>query len=282
MKGLFIGLTTIDIIHYVTAEPEANEKISAADTKVFTGGPAANAAVAFSKLGGKAELVSPAGDSIFTSIAQKELDAYSVRLHNFSRHTGSDPVIASVIVNTLTGNRTVVGVKPQAEEPEPCFETPSIIPDVVLIDTYFNGTAKKYLEWARGHNALVVLDGGSWKPTLDIVLPYVDYAICSEDFRAPGCTAQSETALYLHDFGIETLCFTRGEKPIHVYEQGRGMKEFPVERVLQVTDTLGAGDIFHGAFCFYIVQTRMDFFESLASAAKTAASSIQSFGPRDW
>ncbi|PMB30496.1 ribokinase, partial [Fischerella thermalis CCMEE 5319] len=45
-------------------------------------------------------------------------------------------------------------------------------------------------------------------------------------------------------------------------------------------DTLGAGDIFHGAFCHYVL--RENFLDALASAAKIAAFSCQFFGTRRW
>jgi sugar/nucleoside kinase (ribokinase family) len=43
---------------------------------------------------------------------------------------------------------------------------------------------------------------------------------------------------------------------------------------------MGAGDVFHGAFCHYIIQ--QDFTEALASATNIAADSCQFFGTRQW
>jgi sugar/nucleoside kinase (ribokinase family) len=48
--------------------------------------------------------------------------------------------------------------------------------------------------------------------------------------------------------------------------------------VIKAVDTLGAGDIFHGAFCHYILQ--QDFPTALSNAAKVAARSCESFGTR--
>ncbi|NET50891.1 MAG: sugar kinase, partial [Merismopedia sp. SIO2A8] len=45
-------------------------------------------------------------------------------------------------------------------------------------------------------------------------------------------------------------------------------------------DTLGAGDIFHGAFCHYILQ--QNFTESLVAAAEIASNSCKFFGTRRW
>jgi sugar/nucleoside kinase (ribokinase family) len=43
---------------------------------------------------------------------------------------------------------------------------------------------------------------------------------------------------------------------------------------------MGAGDVFHGAFCHYIL--RQNFIESLAAATKIASHSCQFFGSRQW
>jgi sugar/nucleoside kinase (ribokinase family) len=49
---------------------------------------------------------------------------------------------------------------------------------------------------------------------------------------------------------------------------------------IKPVDTLGAGDIFHGAFCHYILQN--DFPVSLERAAEIASLSCTSLGTRAW
>jgi sugar/nucleoside kinase (ribokinase family) len=49
---------------------------------------------------------------------------------------------------------------------------------------------------------------------------------------------------------------------------------------VQAVDTLGAGDIFHGAFCHYIL--RENFPTALKQAAHIASFSCQFFGTRRW
>jgi sugar/nucleoside kinase (ribokinase family) len=46
-------------------------------------------------------------------------------------------------------------------------------------------------------------------------------------------------------------------------------------------DTLGAGDVFHGAFCYYFAQTG-DFAGSLQAASRVAAVSCRYFGAMRW
>lgn len=321
MNGLFFGLSTVDIVHYVERDPQANEKATALSTCVFCGGPAANAAITFARLGGRAEFISWVGTHPVAAVVHDELAQYGVVLHDLqnlngaaeSQHSGAQtaaqngddgrtrqdepPVVASAIVNVSNGDRTVVGVKPQAQrEVRTALPEPSARPDVVLLDSYFNAQARSYALWARRNGVPVVLDGGSWKESLPDVLPLVDYAICSERFRAPGCDTTHATARFLFAQGVAVVCFTRGEKPILVFERGlhgtpednqssdlRHAERFvDVPAVTAVRDTLAAGDIFHGAFCYYLVHGKGNLDAVLSRAAEVAARSVQVHGPRNW
>jgi sugar/nucleoside kinase (ribokinase family) len=64
------------------------------------------------------------------------------------------------------------------------------------------------------------------------------------------------------------------------FSNGHSMGEIPVP-ASTVIDTLGAGDIFHGAFCYYYVRGQA-FRDPLTLASKVAAASVGSFGTRNW
>ena len=122
------------------------------------------------------------------------------------------------------------------------------------------------------------MDGGSWKPGFEAVLRHADYAICSANFLPPSCQTQADLVYYLQGLGIPQIAITQGEQPIRYWtasEQG----ELAVPTI-QAVDTLGAGDIFHGAFCYFILQS--SFPEALHQAAQVAASACESFGTRAW
>lgn len=52
--GIFADLATLDVIHRIDAPPDPDQKITARAQFIAAGGPAANAAVTFSALGGDA------------------------------------------------------------------------------------------------------------------------------------------------------------------------------------------------------------------------------------
>jgi sugar/nucleoside kinase (ribokinase family) len=131
---------------------------------------------------------------------------------------------------------------------------------------------------AKANNIPVVIDGGSWKPGFEKVLPFVDYAICSANFHPPNCHTTAEVFTYLSQIGIPDIAMTQGEKPIQFLAEGK-IQALEVPQI-QAVDTLGAGDIFHGAFCHYILG--QNFTEALAAAAKVATQACQYFGSRQW
>ena len=80
--------------------------------------------------------------------------------------------------------------------------------------------------------------------------------------------------------GITRFAVTRGANPIKVQDHGTAY-EIPVPKVNAV-DTLGAGDIFHGAFCWFILQKGENFQSALTKAVSVASLSCQFSGTREW
>jgi hypothetical protein len=69
--GVFVGLSTIDVVYSVDEFPTPNSKTVASDQDVFVGGPATNASVTFAHLGGRARLVSVVGRHLLASVIRE-------------------------------------------------------------------------------------------------------------------------------------------------------------------------------------------------------------------
>ncbi|MBW4445891.1 MAG: sugar kinase [Spirirestis rafaelensis WJT71-NPBG6] len=277
--GLFVGLVTLDLIYLAESAPKNNQKIVAADYTVAAGGPATNAAVTFSHLGNQARVLGMLGSHPMTQLIRGDLDNYKVAIADLDNNATEPPPVSSIIVTQSTGDRAVVSinaVKAQAK----CESIPPDIlqnVDIVLMDGH-QMKVGAIAQIAKSQNIPVVIDGGSWKPGFEEVLPFVDYAICSANFFPPGCHTSQEVFAYLNKINIPHIAITHGEKPIEYLWEGKtGTIVVPK---IQPVDTLGAGDIFHGAFCNYIL--RESFPDALAQAANIAAYSCQFFGTRRW
>jgi sugar/nucleoside kinase (ribokinase family) len=285
--GLFVGLITLDFIYLTDQHPQPNEKIVATDYLSCAGGPATNAAVTFSGLGNQAIWLGALGQHPITQLIYSDLNQFNLKIVDLVTDSPNSPPVSSIIVNFQTGDRTVISInaiKSQLSEKidRELLDSLDNI-DLVLIDGHQILISEQISQIARQKNIPVVLDGGSWKPGLEKVLPYIDYAICSAKFYPPDCHDQQQVFAYLSKFNIPHIAISAGEKPLEYYAQGE-LRQISIQPV-KVLDTLGAGDILHGAFCHYLLENIQhdDYFSlALEKATQIASKSCQYFGPRQW
>lgn len=284
--ALFIGISTIDVVYRVDTFPAANTKIAAASQEIFAGGPATNAAIAFQHLGGHATLISALGRHALTSAITAELAQYGVTHRDLAPAHQVAPPIAAITVNAA-GERNVISAWPARITPPPAEIDESLLShtSIVLVDGHSMQAAQTWAAAAQARNIPVVLDAGSWKPGTPELLAQIDTAICSADFHPPGCFTEDDVILYLRDTGVPRIAITHGPDPIRFIEaessdsiQTTGHIRVPP---VHAVDTMGAGDIFHGAYCYYAA-TGLSFQQSLRQAAAIAAASCAQAGPRAW
>ncbi|OWY69366.1 ribokinase [cyanobacterium TDX16] len=278
--GLFVGLTTLDFVYLAPSPPTNNQKIVASDYIVAAGGPATNAAVTFSYLGNRSTLLGTVGNHPITQLIKADLATYGVAIADLAPSQTEPPPVSSIIVSQDTGERAVVSINAVKNQVTPEFIPENILEgvDIVLIDGHQMLVGEAIASLAKANSIPVVIDGGSWKSGFEKVLSLADYAICSANFHPPSCHNIEEVISCLSQMGISNIAITQGENPIQFLAEGK-IKSLEIPRI-KLIDTLGAGDIFHGAFCHYILQ--QNFTEALGAAAKIAARSCQSFGSRQW
>lgn len=273
MHGLFVGLMTLDCIYQAQRPPQANEKLVAQMAMMAAGGPATNAAVAFSALGGTATVMAAVGQHPVTTLLRDDLAQVGVNLEDLTPQRQPPPPLSSIVVSTESGERAVISrnaVGLQVEQ-QP-VDLANI--DVVLIDGHQMALGQQIAQAAKPLGIPVVVDAGSWKPGFEPVLSLATVVIASANFQPPNGQA---ALAYLKGLGIPYVAITQGERPILVSDQGQ-MSELPT-LATTVVDTLGAGDIFHGAFCHAWTG---NFSAALAEAGRVASFSCQYFGTRAW
>ena len=279
-NGIFIGISTIDVVYCVEDFPAANTKIAAHSQDIYAGGPATNAAIAFRHLGGSATLISAIGRHVLASAITAELERYRIAHLDLSPAFEGVPPIAAITVNPA-GERNVVSTRFARVAPPPAQVEESLLSgaSILLVDGHPMQACKVWAQAARARGIPVVLDGGSWKEGTRELLANIHTAICSADFRPPGCFTEEDVLRYLVDCGVTHIAITRGAEPIRfVSGETAGIVQVPqVERV----DTMGAGDIFHGAYCYYAAIGH-SFERALSDAAKVASDSCRFHGTREW
>jgi sugar/nucleoside kinase (ribokinase family) len=278
--GLFVGLATWDLVYLAQQPPGENQKVVASDCTIAAGGPAANAAVTFGYLGNAAIWAGVLGTHAIAQLIKNDLTEYNVRIVDLAPGRSHSPPVSSIILTQETGARSVISINATKSQVDSQTINQDILTSVniILIDGHQIPASTEIAQLAKSKNIPIVLDGGSWKPGLDEILPFVQWAVCSDNFHPPNCDNSEQVFAYLSAAGIPHIAITRGEKPIlYLSNCQNGSLEIPQ---IQATDTLGAGDIFHGAFCHYILQN--NFIDTLAAAAKIASHSCKFFGTRNW
>lgn len=279
-KGIFLGQVTTDIVYYVSHHPANNQKLKAERQLAFAGGSATNAAVTFAAFGDQATLICGLGHHPLAQVAQKDLLAHQVAVIDCTDQPKRPPVLASIMIDLSNGERCVVYSNTDIRKLRQDAISESILEDadLLMVDGHFLPQAIQMAKWARQLGVPVIFDGGGWKDGTEGLLPLIDYAICSNDFLPPGCTDKAGVIAFLTRAGIENIAITRDGLPIIAHHQGQTV-EVPVMK-MQPMDTLGAGDIFQGSFCHYLL--RQDFLRSIERAAEVASQACTSLGTRAW
>ena len=287
MRGLFVGLMTLDCIYQAQRPPQANEKLVAQAAMMAAGGPATNAAVAFAALGGQPTVMAAVGQHPLTTLLREDMAQVGVTLSDLTPQRQAPPPLSSIVVSQ-SGDRAVISRNAEGlqVDPQALGVTDGALVDgnlasidVVLLDGHQMALGQRMALGAKALGIPVVVDAGSWKSGFEQVLSSATVVIASANFAPPhGDDALS----YLQSLGIPQIAITHGGAPIVVSDRGRRW-ELAVPETM-VVDTLGAGDIFHGAFCYAICDAAKDgtFADALTKASQVASLSCRYFGTRSW
>jgi sugar/nucleoside kinase (ribokinase family) len=276
MTILLAGLCTIDVVQRVREFPVPGEKVQSLSASVAAGGPATNAAVTVAALGGEATLLTVLGAHPLAALARADLESCGVQVVDVHPQHPDPPALSAVTVRAGDGERTVVSRNAAGHFSGKVLSLSAQLGHLsgrvpaVLVDGHHPELALGVAKWAREQGIPVVLDAGSWKPVFEELLPLVDIAACSAGFRTPGAS--------LHERGVPTVITTAGPEPVR-WSTKSASGEVAVPRVTAV-DTLGAGDVWHGAFAFNV--GKLDLPELIGFANEVAAERVRHAGPRAW
>lgn len=280
-RGLFVGLATLDLVQRVGRGPGVDEKVVAQRSDLAAGGPAAVAAVAFGALGGRSVLVSALGPGPVGRLAAGELDRAGVQIVD-AWTAGADLSISAITVLDGTGERSVVSRNAE----DMIVTVPADLPvlardaDVVLIDGHHAELAMAAALAARTAGVPVVLDCGSAKPVYARLVPLADAAVCSAGFTAGERDGFDLIAAAFLADGARLVAMTAGAAPVRWRtRQATGAVEVPP---VPVCDTVGAGDVLHGAVAFARARGVTDPQRSLSFGVAVASLRVQHVGPQTW
>ena len=243
---LCVGFACHDLIFDVPAHPGPDEKTRATALLNCGGGLASNGAVTAARLGCRTAFVGYVGADVYGDLHMAEFQADGVVTDWVIR--GVEPTPLSAIIVKPDGARTIVSYRGNSEGI--CtgqFDLRQLQTKSILIDGYQFELAKEVTHYARANQIPVVIDADALRPQTAELVQMVDYVVASERFALEYSDGRSvEAGLTQLATVAPTVVVTLGERGL-IWQRGEvqgQLAAFPVN----VVDTTGAGDAFHGAF----------------------------------
>ena len=263
LKGLFIGVSGVDAVFLLDGPlPAENEKIKTNDFYIAPGGPAAKASMTFARLSGSASLITCIGDSPLGGYLKGVLAEYGVTVKDIAGPSYSNPNVSAVLLRAGKSSRTLVSGQIPLDGVS--FDSAlSFDYDFCLYDCNLPALTPDIIAVLRELSIPLILDCGSWKENIEEALSYADIAISSSGFRSPE---DLDIFALQEKYGIRLAARTNDGDPIEFRDRNSN-GTVPVVK-LDAGNTLGAGDVFHGAFCFYFYSRGCSFAEALENAAE--------------
>jgi sugar/nucleoside kinase (ribokinase family) len=252
IRILCIGMPVRDLTFSVQAVPGRGQKFHADKFAQICGGNALNAAIGINRLGGKAFLTGPMGDPaetasqyIFDDLAKEGIDT-----SHLVRMPGLVTPISGIMMDP-SGERTIISFRDpelwKVKLPDPQVLLKDC--DAILIESRCAPFATALCHTARGRGIPVVVDIDSTLSQSEGLLTASSHLIFSDEaLQSTAGIADNLKALQkMASLTSSFLAVTRGPKGTLWLDEQHKPQETPAFPVHTV-DTLGAGDIFHGAF----------------------------------
>jgi len=254
---IMIGHAALDRVYRVDAFPREPTKVRAIEAIEVGGGMAANAAVAASRLGAKAELWSRVGDDNAAAIIKAGLKAERVDIRSIESFEETRSSTSAIIVDDQ-GERLVVSMR-DATMPTGTSWLPLeriSQADAVVADLRWLEATRVAFQHARKSGVATILDAElGAREVLPEILELADYAIFSasalrELIKDGDDAARVAAAL---EYGPRYVGVTLGRDG-YLWAEADGARGFQPAFAVDAVDTTGAGDAFHGAFAVAVSQ----------------------------
>jgi sulfofructose kinase len=277
-----VGLNATDTLLIVPHFPAYAGKVPFHQEILSPGGQVASAMVACSRLGLRTKYIGTMGDDERGRIQMDSLRGTGVNLDHVQVRKGCANQSAYIIIDRSTGERTVLWRRDDCLR----LEADEIAPEQITcarllhIDGHDTPAVARAAEIARAHGIPVTVDVDTIYHGFDQVLPNVDYLVASSDFPA-AWTGNNDPFKALETlqkaYGMRVAAMTLGAHGALALEGGKF--HYAPAYVVNCVDTTGAGDVFHGAFCYAVLQ-EMPMRDALEFSNAMAALNCTALGAR--
>jgi sulfofructose kinase len=277
-----LGLNATDTLLVVSKFPAYAGKTRILDEVLSPGGQVASALVTCARLGLRTKYLGTVGDDERGRIQIESLRAAGIDLQHVQLRAGCPNQSAYIVIDQSTGERTIFWRRDDCLRIDPGEITAGQIAGarLLLIDGHDTAAVSHGAAIARAHGIPVVVDVDTIYAGFDRVLPCVDYLVASSEFPS-AWTGENDPFVALEQiqnhYGLHVAAMTLGAQGALARQDGKFV--YSPAFVVNCVDTTGAGDVFHGAFCYAVLQG-MPLAESLEFSNAMAALNCTAYGAR--
>ena len=252
-----IGQACIDYLGTIDKYPPEDVKVELTNLQMQCGGPAATAMVTLSRLGIKTSFIGSISDDDFGKKILQGLHSEDIDTTHLKITPGFTSQFAFIAITKKTAKRSIFWRRGNV----PFLTSQDIklgdFPDIKVLhlDSLMIEADIEAAIQAKKMGIKIVLDAGTMRKGIIRLLPYVDIIVASEFFAKPivkGDITPEKSINALKKFCKGNIIITLGEKGSMGSFDGEiiHQKAFSVKAI----DTTGAGDVYHGAYIYGLLQ----------------------------
>ena len=277
-----LGLNSTDTLLMVPHFPAYAGKVPFEEELVSPGGQVASALVACARLGLRAKYIGAIGDDQRGRIQLDSLRGTGIDLEDVNIRPNCPNQSAYIVIDRSTGERTVLWRRPGCLRilPQEISEAQIVCGRLLHVDGHDTPAVAHAASIARRHAIPVTVDVDTIYDGFDRVLPNVDYLVASSEFPSnwTGLRDPFEALEALRSrYGMKVAAMTLGAHGSLARVDGKFV--YSPAFAVNCVDTAGAGDVFHGAFCYAVLQG-MAMPEALEFSNAMAALNCTAVGAR--
>lgn len=277
-----VGLNATDTLLIVPHFPAYAGKAAFIDEILSPGGQVASALVACARLGLRVKYIGTVGDDERGRIQMDSLRDSGIDISHVQQRQGCTNQSAYIIIDQTTGERTVLWRRPDCLRLDPAEIREEMIACARLlhIDGHDTQAVERAASIARRRGIPVTVDVDTIYHGFDRVLPHVDYLVASSEFPVQWTNERDPfkaLETIQNEYGMRVAAMTLGAHGSLARIDGRFV--YSPAFVVNCVDTTGAGDVFHGAFCYSVLQG-MPMREALDFSNALAALNCMAIGAR--
>lgn len=251
-----LGYCTLDYLTLVNQYPEIDTKEEAIDFLEEGGGPTATALVTLARFGVSTSLLGKVGSDARGELIARQLRREGVDLSHFILEKDKVSPLSLIMIDKASGKRTIIYTKGNVGKLQPAEVSCEMLRGARLlhIDGHQIEASLLACQWAKELQVKVVFDAGSVRPGMEELLRLADYVVASRPFALAFTSARTieEAAEKIFSIAAGTVVVTNGEQGgFCISNESRF--HYLAYKVATV-DTTGAGDVFHGAFDYGLLQ----------------------------